>query len=101
MLTLAPNASFAARDAYDRADMFLVNQGGRIVVADVRAGTPAAGTGIVRGEALTTFSSREAPAQGLSAIRELFRASGTAITLTVSGKDGTSRSATLTLRNYV
>ena len=101
-MTLVPNASFADRETYDRSGVFLIARGGKVVVADVRAGTPAADAGLVRGETLTSVGGTDAAALGLAAIRDLFRGvPGTALTLVVGAKDGTTRTATLTLRDYI
>jgi hypothetical protein len=101
-VVFAPNASFAERETYDRSGTFLIAQGGKIVVADVRPGTPAAQAGLARGDAIATVAGKNAPALGLAAIRDQFRgAAGTAITLGVTAKDGTPRTVTLTLKDFV
>lgn len=98
----APNASFAARETYDRSGTFLITQGGKIVVADVRPGTPAAQAGLVRGDAIATINGKPAPALGLAAIRDAFRAApGTVVQLGITSKDGTTRTVPLTLNDYV
>jgi len=101
-VTFAPNANFATRETYDRSGTFLITQGGKVVVADVRPGTPAADAGLARGEVLTTVGGTDAKTLGLGQIRDAFRgAPGTAIVLGVTAKDGTARTVTLTLRDYV
>ncbi len=101
-MTLDPDAAFALREGYDRSGTFLVLQGGKVVVADVRPGTPAAAAGLARGDVLATVGGRDAAAAGLGAVRALFQgAPGTAILLGVTGKNGTLRTVTLTLRDYV
>ena len=101
-MTLAPDAAFAARDGYDRSGTFVVTQAGKVVVADVRPGTPAAEAGLVRGDAIATIDGRDAAAGGVGAVRALFLGPpGTALRLGVAGKDGTVRTVTLTLRDYV
>ncbi len=101
-MTLEPNAAFAAEETYDRSGMFLVSQGGAIVIADVRPGTPAAQAGLARGETIVSAGGRSAGDIGLAALREMFRgAPGTAIVLVVQGKTGPPRDVTLTLREYV
>jgi len=100
-ITLAPDAQFAQRDTYDRSGTFLIAAGGKITVADVRPGTPAAAAGLVKGDVLTTVGGKDAAALGLAAVRDAFReAPGTAVALGVSGPGG-ARSVTLTLRDYV
>jgi hypothetical protein len=101
-VSFVPNASFAERETYDRSGVFLITQAGKIVVADVRPGTPAAQAGLARGDVIATVAGKKASALGLAAIRDQFRgASGTAIALGVTAKDGTARTVTLTLKDYV
>jgi hypothetical protein len=101
-MTLQPNASFAERESYDRSGLFLLTQGGKIVVGDVRPGTPAALAGIVRGDTITSVDGKDTATLDLAAIRTLFRGDpGTAHTLALTGKDGTSRNAVITLQDYV
>lgn len=101
-MSLIPNTAFGVRETYDRSGMFLVTQGGNVLVADVRPGTPAAAAGVARGEAIVSAGGKDAVTLGLAALRGLFRGTpGTAIPLTVTGKDGATRAVTLTLRDYV
>ncbi|HEX3551401.1 MAG TPA: aspartyl protease family protein [Candidatus Elarobacter sp.] len=101
-VTLAPNALFADRETYDRSGTFLITQGGKIIIADVRPGTPAAAAGLARGETIATIGGKDAGALGLAAVRDAFRgAPGTALALGVAGKDGTTRTVTLTLNDYI
>ncbi len=97
---LAPGRAFAARDGYDRSGAFVVGQAGKVVVADVRPGTPAAAAGLARGDVIATLNG-SAPA-GVGAVRAAFLGTpGTALSLGLSAKDGTTRTVTLTLRDYV
>jgi hypothetical protein len=101
-VTFVPNAAFAERETYDRSGMFLITQGGKIVIADVRPGTPAAQAGLVRGDVITTVAGKKTAALGLAAIRDQFRAAaGTTVQLGVTAKDGTARTVTLALKDYV
>jgi len=101
-MTLVPNASLTERETYDRSGTFLIEQNGQVVVADVRPGTPAAEAGLVRGDILTIIAGKPAAEYALSDVRMLFRGPpGTALTLVLTGKDGSRRSVTLTLRDYV
>jgi hypothetical protein len=101
-VAFVPDAAFATRETYDRSGMFLITQGGKIVVADVRPGTPAAAAGLVRGDVLATVAGRDGGTLGLAAVRDLLRgAPGTTVSLHVVGKDGTARDVSLTLRDYV
>ncbi len=99
-MALAPGRAFAARDGYERAGVFVVSQAGKVVVADVRPGTPAAEAGLARGDTIATIDGT-APG-GVGAVRAAFLgAPGTAIRLGLTAKDGTARAVTLTLRDYV
>ncbi|MEA2719445.1 MAG: hypothetical protein QOJ39_1309, partial [Candidatus Eremiobacteraeota bacterium] len=101
-VTFAPNAGFGERETYDRSGTFLIVQGGKIVVADARPGTPASQAGLARGDVITTVGAKSASALGLAAIRDQFRgAPGTVIALGVTAKDGTLRTVPLTLKDYV
>ncbi len=101
-LTLTPNASFADRETYDRSGTFLLQQNGKIIVADARPGTPAAEAGLHPGDILTTIAGKPASDYALADVRTLFRGPvGTAIPLVLTGRDGAQRSVTLTLRDYV
>jgi hypothetical protein len=101
-MTLVPNAAFDQRETYDRSGAFLIRQGGKILVVDVRPGTPAADAGLLKGDAVVTVGGTDAASLGLDGVRERFRgAPGTAIPLTLSPKDGSTRTVTLTLRDYV
>ena len=80
----------------------MLAQSGRVIVADVRPGTPAAEAGIARGDVLTTIGGKAAADYALAEIRALFRgAPGTVLPLVLTGKDGAQRTVTLTLRDYV
>jgi S1-C subfamily serine protease len=101
-VAFVPDAGFATRETYDRSGTFLIAQKGKIVVADVRPGTPAAAAGLVRGDVLATVGGHDGGMLGLAAVRDLLRgAPGTAVSLHVVAKDGTARDVALTLRDYV
>ncbi len=101
-MALTPNADFSTPDSYERAGMFLLNQGGKYVVLDARPGTPAAQAGIVPGDTIDTIDGKAASSMSLQAVRQLFfGAPGTALHLGLTAKDGTRRTVTLTLRDYV
>jgi len=101
-VAFVPDAGFAAHDTYDRSGAFLITQGGKIIVADVRPGTPAASAGLVRGDVLATIDGHDSGTLGLAAVRDLLHgAPGTAVSLHVVAKDGSARDVSLTLRDYV
>lgn len=101
-MSLQPNDSFAAPDRYERSGIFLINQG-KLVVAAVRPGTPAADAGIVKGDVVVSLDGVTGAALTLGAVREAFqRPSGTRLRLGLLGKGATAlRAVTLTLRDYV
>ena len=101
-VTFVPNATLAQRETYDRSGTFLITQGGKIVVADVRPGTPAAQAGLARGDVIATVDGQDAAALGLAAVRDAFRGNvGTTIQLGLAAKDGSTRTVALTLADYV
>lgn len=101
-MTLVPNAAFGDADAYERSGLFLIRRGASIVVADARPGTPAADAGIVKGDTIASIDGKPAGEMPLYAIRDLFaQAGGTVVTLGIASKDGTQRSVTFRLRDYV
>jgi hypothetical protein len=101
-MALAPNASFAKRDSYERSGMFLVNKGGKKIVYDVRVGTPAQAAGIMKGDVIMAIDGKNATAETLDEVRSaFFGAPGTVLNLTLTDKTGAPKTATLTLRDYV
>jgi hypothetical protein len=101
-ITLVPNATFARTDDYERAGLFLINQGGKYVVLDARPGTPAAQAGIVKGDTIDTIDGKAATAMSLQAVREMFFGPpGTVLDLGLSGKTGAHRTVALTLRDFI
>ncbi len=48
-MTLAPNATFAKRDEYEHAGVYVVARNGQLIIVDVRPGTPAAKGRIAEG----------------------------------------------------
>ena len=101
-MMLAPNADFATRETYDRSGTFLIARSGKIVIVDVRPGTPAAKAGIASGDAIVTIDGKDAGALGLATLRDRFREPvGTTIALTIATPSGTTRTTTITLADYV
>jgi hypothetical protein len=100
MIYLEPNATFANRDSYERAGLFLMTKAGAITVLDARAGTPAAAAGIAKGDVIASIDGK--PAGDLRAVRALLlEPAGTVLHLGLTAADGTHRDVTLTLRDYV
>jgi hypothetical protein len=101
-MTLVPNAAFTQADAYERSGLFLVKHAGNIVVVDSRAGTPAAGAGIVKGDVIDAINGSAAGTMLLGDVRKLLaQPAGTVVTLQLTSKDGTHRTVKLTLADYV
>ena len=101
-MTVVPNALFAVRDTSEHAGLFLLNQGGKKIVFDVRPGTPAAAAGLVKGDAIATIDGRDATALSLQDVRAVFMGDpGTILHLGIVSKDATAKTVTLTLREYV
>ncbi len=101
-MTLVPGKEFAAADKYDHSGLFLISRGGKIVVANARPGTPAAGAGIVAGDTLATIDGKTTATMTLKDIRErLMQAPGTTLTVGIDSKAGTAHNVSLTLRDYV
>lgn len=99
-MALRPNASLGERDRHDRSGMLLINNAGKIVVYDVRQGTPAAKAGLAKGS--TILSIDGAAPRSLEQVRRALRDTpGTVLRLQVADKTGTQRTVTLTLRDWV
>ncbi|HKE37759.1 MAG TPA: aspartyl protease family protein [Candidatus Baltobacteraceae bacterium] len=98
-MSLQPNAGLATRDAYERAGLFLVTTGGKVVVYDVRPGTPAADAGLVKGDSIVSIDGTPATLQ--QARDAINGPAGTVLHLQVAAKDGTTRAVTVTLRDWV
>jgi hypothetical protein len=101
-MTLVPNSSYAQLDTYERSGMFLLKKGDSVLVADARAGTPAANAGIAKGDVITSVNGVATSTMQLGDVRGLLsQPAGTVVTLGITGKDGTSRTVKLTLADYV
>jgi hypothetical protein len=101
-MTLVPNAAFAEPDAYERSGLFLINRAGTITIVDARPGTPAADAGLVKGDVITAVNGAATSTMTLGQIRDLFaQPAGSVVTLDIAGKDGSTRTVKLTLRDYV
>lgn len=99
-MSLQPNAAFTARDAYERAGMFLIqNPAGKVIVYDVRPGTPAAEAGLVKGDAIVKI---DGTAASLAQARQAINGSaGTVLRLQIAAKDGTTKTVALTLKDWI
>ena len=101
-MTLVPNDTYSVADTYERSGMFLITRDGTLVVEGVRPGTPAADAGIVKGDTIATVDGASASSLGLEAVRRAFTAPpSTAVQVGVTSATGTTKTVTLTLRDYV
>ena len=101
-MALLPNDQFKEQDFYERAGLFLISHDGAIVVLDSRPGTPAAQAGILKGDTISTIDGKPATSMSLQDIRKLFSgAPGTALQVGLTAKDGSKRTVTVTLRDYI
>ena len=99
-MALLPNAGLGKRDSYDRSGMHLINDAGKIVVYDVRQGTPAAKAGLAKGDMILSIDG--VAQRSLEQVRHALReAPGTVLRLQVVDKTGRPRTMTLTLRDWV
>ncbi len=83
--------------------MWINAQADGYVVTDVSAGGPAAEAGLVVGDVITRMDGRPVTSEGLSDARILLRsrAAGETVPLAIKRKDGTTGTATLTLRDQI
>jgi hypothetical protein len=102
-ITMEPNASFGQRETYDRSGVFAIVRGGKVIVADVRAGTPAASAGIVKGDVIAGIDGMSGSQLTLATARAAFlEPPGTVLSVqVVSPKATAARTLKLTLRDYV
>lgn len=99
-MALLPNARLGERESHDRSGMLLINDAGKIVVYDVRQGTPAAKAGLAKGNVILSIDG--VAALSLEQVRHTLRdAPGTVLHLQIVDKTGTQRTMTLTLRDWV
>ena len=101
-MALVPNAAFAGPDVYERSGLFLINRGGAITVVDARPGTPAADAGIAKGDVIAAIDGVTTTGMTLGDVRDKFaQPAGTVVKLQLVAKDGTKRTVSLTLKDYV
>jgi hypothetical protein len=102
-LYLQPRVPAPARAELDMSGLYLVSDrtARRLIVHDVRPGSPAEATGVRVGDALIALDGRSAAALSLAAVRrELRSADGRIVRLTLE-RAGTAREVVLTLRREV
>jgi S1-C subfamily serine protease len=89
-MALVPDAAYSEPDTYERAGLFLISNGGKCLIFDVRANTPAAQAGLLKGDAIDSVDGVPASSMNLQAVRAAFtRPAGTIVKLGIVGKDGT------------
>jgi C-terminal processing protease CtpA/Prc len=99
LVYLEPNASFAQRDEYDKAGMWLNRKGEAFEVMDVTAGGPAAAAGLKVGDGILAVDGRSAKEILLPDLRTRLKGDGP-VRLTVKS-GGRTRKVTLELRDLV
>lgn len=101
-LLLAKSAAFDAPFSYDRSGLFLIDANGAYTVLSVFPGTPAAASGMMKGDVILQLNGAPASNQSLAALRaQLSAAPGTQVRLHISGPHGNQRDVTLKLADYV
>jgi hypothetical protein len=101
-MALVPNDAFKEQDFYERAGLFLISREGAIAVLDSRPGTPAAQAGIVKGDTITSIDGKATSSMTLQDVRKLFSgAPGTSLQVGLTAKDGSKRTVTVTLRDFI
>jgi hypothetical protein len=99
-MVLRPNANLDAPDDHDRSGLLLVDEAGKIVVYAVREGTPAATSGLRKGDVILSIGG-VAPTSLEHVRDDLQRAPGTVLHVRIADRNGANRTVTLTLRNWV
>jgi hypothetical protein len=101
-LWLEPNPLAQQREVFDRSGLWIARaKDGAIAVADVAAGSAAAGGGLAAGDEIMSVNGKSAQNIALYDLREQFKgAVGTAFTLRVKGKEG-ERTVSLALADQV
>jgi hypothetical protein len=100
-MLLAKNAEFNAPFSYDRSGIFLIDNNGAHTVISVMPGTPAAQSGIAKGDVIVSVNGVPASNVPLAQLRtQLSGPAGTVVRLGVRNAAG-ERTVPLTLRDYV
>ena len=101
-LVFEKNRHYGRRDSYDRAGLWMGQDGDRFTVVDVIAGGPAAQAGVQQGESILAIDGISTSKLVLPDVRERIRRAkvGTKITLLVESK-GEQRRVTIVLRDLV
>jgi hypothetical protein len=101
-IILEKNKRYGKRDSYDRAGMWMGQDGGHFIVVDVIKGGPADDAGIKQGETILSVDGVSTDQLVLPEVRERMRreAVGRRITLSIMSS-GTKHTAVVTLRDLV
>jgi C-terminal processing protease CtpA/Prc len=99
-IILEPNADYGRRDAYDRAGVWMGQEGDHFTAVDVIAGGPADAAGVKTGDTILAIDGVSTRQLDLPAVRERMRrrAVGSRVTLRVASR-GVVRSVVVTLRD--
>jgi aspartyl protease/PDZ domain-containing protein len=102
IMYLQKNANFSQPGAGDRSGLVLVAVPMGIRVLGVLTSTPAALAGVQPRDLITSVNGADATKLGLVHIRQIFSGPvGTTVKLTITAPSGATRTATLTLKDYV
>lgn len=103
VMYLKPNGNTPARDAYDRAGMWLLTDPEGLRIKDVTAGGPAAKAGLKVDDLILSIDGRKAAEIQLPDLRVRLANDpvGTKVELTVRGKDRKERTVGVVLRDLV
>jgi hypothetical protein len=100
-LLLVKNAAFGTPFSYDRSGLFLIDKQGEYAVIAVFPGSPAAASGLSKGDVIVGLDGTPASSQSLADVRSrLSGPIGTVLHLRVRGSSG-ERDVTLKLADYV
>jgi hypothetical protein len=100
---LEPRVPVVPRTELDMSGLYLTSDRAarRIVVQEVRSGSPAQSAGVRPGDALVTLDGRPTVELSLAAVRRLFRSDDARVVRLVFGRDGVTREVLLTLRRVI
>lgn len=100
-LLLAKNGAFGEAFTYDRSGLFVIDAEGAYTIVSVMPSTPAATSGLAKGDVILTVNGTPASNLTLAGLRALLSgAAGTIVRMSVR-TGGTARDLTLKLADYV
>lgn len=101
-MTLAPNATFAKRDEYERAGVYVIARRGQLIIVDVRSGTPAAKAGLRKDDVIAKVDGKDASQITLGDLRAMLRApAGTIVRFGVKRGSSSEIGVTVRLADFI